>query len=169
MTLSRRDIVLSHGPVTLHDKTAFTSKAVDGKSSIGHSGGAGFANCAINAFKGMDQTQFLRISLHHKQLVLFAQLHLRDGSHRYSWQRGLNVSVGNSALLRDARRQCGSPYQPHQGQSPSFICNTDGSYVWVTLISNEYLQVCEVEVYAGKRNNFIISQCQLCTTAFLDN
>ena len=116
MTLSssRRDIALSHDPVTLHGKTAFTSKAVDGESSIRHSGGADFANCAINAFKGIDQTQFLRISLHHKKLVLFAQLHLRDGLHRYSLQQGLNVSVDNSALLRNARRQCGSPYQPHQ-------------------------------------------------------
>ena len=138
---------LSHGAIR---QTTLASNAVDGNSAIGNSGGAGFGNCAINYNRAKSQLQFLRISFGHEQTVLFIRLHLRDGSRRYSQQQGLVVGVGTSHRIDDSQKQCGSAYDRSQGQSPVFICNATGSYVWLTLMSPHYLQVCEVEVYAGK-------------------
>ena len=140
---------LSHGPF---QQVSFATNAVDGNSAIGNSAGDGFGNCAVNDISESekDQLQFLRISLGHEQAVLSVRLHLRDGSRRYSHQQGLLVGISSSHRVHDSQKQCGSAYDKSQGQSPTFICKATGSYVWLTLTSPHYLQVCEVEVYAGK-------------------
>ncbi|XP_062498853.1 CUB and sushi domain-containing protein 3-like isoform X3 [Corticium candelabrum] len=141
---------LSHGSF---QQVSFASNAVDGNSAIGNSGGNGFLKCAINDIGNSekDQLQFLRISLGHEQEVLFIRLHLRDESRRYSHQQDLLVGVSSSHHVHDSQKQCGSAYDKSQGQSPTFICKATGSYVWLTLTSPHYLQVCEVEVYAVVR------------------
>ena len=141
-------VSLSHGPF---QNVAFASKAVDGNSAIGNSGGDGLGNCAVNAIGAIKQFQFIRISFGHEQEVLFIRLHLRDESRRYSQQQGLLVGVSSSQRVHDFQKQCGSAYDKSQRQSPVFICNATGSYVWLTLGSRHNLQVCEVEVYAGKK------------------
>ena len=149
---------LSDVPYTDHvnNVTASAANAVDGKSSIGQSRGLGLRFCAVNNYKTNDKVQFLRISLHQKQPILSVRLHLRDPARGfiptvyYSRLGSVNISVGNSSDVSDVRRQCGSSYQASQGQSPIFICYATGSYVWLTVSANYFLEVCEVEVYAGK-------------------
>ena len=163
---------LSDGPFTyLRQVVASAANAVDGKSSIGQSTGLGFRFCAINNYRRNDKLQFLRISLYQRQPILSVRLHLRDPpkfftpSRYYRRLDSVNVSVGNSSDVNDVRRQCGSSYQASQGQSPIFICYATGSYVWLTVRANYYLEVCEVEVYAGKGSlvNVTYSVCQLNT------
>ncbi|XP_062498995.1 sushi, von Willebrand factor type A, EGF and pentraxin domain-containing protein 1-like [Corticium candelabrum] len=147
---------LSDVPYTDHvnNVTASAANAVDGKSSIGQSRGLGLRFCAVNNYKTNDKVQFLRISLHQKQPILSVRLHLRDPARGfiptvyYSRLGSVNISVGNSSDVSDVRRQCGSSYQASQGQSPIFICYATGSYVWLTVSANYFLEVCEVEVYA---------------------
>ena len=152
---------LSHGPFIHKDVTGIADNALDGKSAIGQSGGLGFGFCAVNNYKANDKLQFLRISLYQRQPILSVRLHLRDPaggftpSRHYRRLDGLTVSVGNSSDVNDARRQCGSSYRASQGQSPIFICYATGSYVWLTVQANHYLEVCEVEVYAGKEGSLV--------------
>ena len=147
---------LSDGPFSYRDLKGSAANAVDGKSAIGQSKGLGFGFCAVNNYKRNDKVQFLRIFLYQRQPILSVRLHLRDSANGftpanyYSRLGSVNVSVGNSSNVNDARQQCGSSYQASQGQSPFFICYATGSYVWLTVRANYYLVVCEVEVYAGK-------------------
>ena len=154
---------LSDGPFTdhTHNVEGSADNAVDGKSAIGQSKALGFKFCAVNNYRRDDKLQFLRISLYQRQPILSVRLHLRDPAKtftptRYYSRLGIvNVSVGNSSNVNDTRRQCGSSYQASQGQSPLFICFATGSYVWLTVRANYYLEVCEVEVYAGKEYTYL--------------
>ncbi len=144
---------LSDGSYGTGGLTGNSSNAVDGDSAIGKSSRLRF--CAVNNYNKNDRLQFLRISLYHKQLVLFIRLHLRDldktflGSFYYSKLNRLRVAVGSFSNVNAYRAICGLPYNASQGQSPTFVCNKLGSYVWLTLTANHRLEVCEVEVYAG--------------------
>ena len=151
---------LSDGPYGIDGLTANSSNAVDGDSAIGRSNYRWLRLCAVNNYNKNDKLQFLRISLHHKQLVLFIRLYLRDSITSFLWRwfpknsyyikfNGLRVEVGSFSNVNEYRANCGSPYNSNQGQSPTFVCNKLGSYVWLTLTANSRLDVCEVEVYAG--------------------
>ena len=148
--------LLSDGPISYGDLKGSAANAVDGISAIGKSKGLGFKFCAVNNYRTNDKLQFLRISLYQRQSILSVRLHLRDSANGFTPNRyyrrldGLTVSVGNSTDVNDVRRHCGSSYRASQGQSPIFICYATGSYVWLTVRANYYLEVCEVEVYAGK-------------------
>ena len=142
---------LSDGPYTFGGMTGSAANAVDGQSAIGQSTGLGFRFCAVNNYRRNDKVQFLYLSLHQNQMILSIRLHLRDPAKSdYSRLDGLAVSVGNSSDVNHVRPQCGSSYRASRGQSPIFICYATGSYVWLTLRAKHYLEVCEVEVYAGK-------------------
>ena len=150
---------LSDGPYATGALTGNSSNAVNGDSAIGKSYYMWWRFCAVNNYNKNDKLQFLRISLHHKQLVLFIRLHLRDSitsflewfpkNKLYRKLNGLRVEVGSFSNVNEYRANCGSPYNSNQGQSPTFVCNKLGSYVWLTLTANSRLEVCEVEVYAG--------------------
>jgi hypothetical protein len=151
--------------------TAIASKAIDGLSSIGSSGGSGAQNCT-----GLQRNsrfwrngrwvvvrmefQYLRVDIGDIHAIHSIRLHLRDGKdiakYRYARYRdvyGMDVSVGNSYDISQSRYQCGSQYNSDT-QSPTFVCEstTYARYLWMILRNSlKPLFICEVEVYADIR------------------